>query len=319
MGFYLQLQDTMALLALVFAIIFLCVIVKTAKGSKNKGRRPPEPAGAWPFIGHLHLLGSNQLLHRTFGAMADKYGPTLLIHLGIHQVLVISSWEVAKECFTVNDRIFPTRPRYFAIKLMGYDHAMFGFAPYGPYWREIRKLVAVEILSNHRLELLKHVRDTEINCFIEGLYKKSVKNGGLVAVELKESDASGDDPESRRCQKALGDFFYFVGLFLASDAVPCLGWLDYVKGYVGEMKRTARELDSIFESWVQEHHQKRLNRNINEEEHDLIDVMLSIMDEGRISAQDDAHTVIKATCLISPHISKVNLQRSHWRRSWLIN
>ncbi|XP_031278170.1 xanthotoxin 5-hydroxylase CYP82C4-like [Pistacia vera] len=318
MGFYLQLRDTMALLALVFAIIFLCVIVKTAKGSKNKGRRPPEPAGAWPFIGHLHLLGSNQLLHRTFGAMADKYGPTLLIHLGIHQVLVISSWEVAKECFTVNDRIFPTRPRYFAIKLMGYDHAMFGFAPYGPYWREIRKLVAVEILSNRRLELLKHVRDTEINCFIEGLYKKSVKNGGLVAVDLKErfgdlamniivrlmagkryfgTDASGDDPESRRCQKALGDFFYFVGLFLASDAVPCLGWLDYVKGYVGEMKRTARELDSIFESWVQEHHQKRLNRNINEEEHDLIDVMLSIMDEGRISAQDDAHTVIKATCL----------------------
>ncbi|KAJ0077166.1 hypothetical protein Patl1_35987 [Pistacia atlantica] len=252
MGFYLQLQDTMALLALVFAIICLCVIVKTAKGSKNKGRRPPEPAGAWPFIGHLHLLRSNQLLHRTFGAMADKYGPTLLIHLGIHQdfpepvgawpfighLHLLGSNQLLHRTFgAMADKIFPTRPRYFAIKLIGYDHAMFGFAPYGPYWRKIRKLVAIEILSNCRLELLKHVRDPEINCFIEGLYKKSVKNGGLVAVELKErfgdlamniiarlmagkryfgTDASGDDPESRRCQKALGDFFYFVGLFLAS-------------------------------------------------------------------------------------------------------
>ncbi|KAI9201617.1 hypothetical protein LWI28_026170 [Acer negundo] len=42
--------------------------------------------------------------------------------------------------------------------------------------------------------------------------------------------------------------------------------------------------------------QRRLNRNINEEEQDFIHVMLSAMDDGKISAQD-ANTVIKANCL----------------------
>ncbi|KAK4859152.1 hypothetical protein QYF36_000329 [Acer negundo] len=43
--------------------------------------------------------------------------------------------------------------------------------------------------------------------------------------------------------------------------------------------------------------QRRLNRNINEEEQDFIHVMLSAMDDGKISAQD-ANTVIKANCLV---------------------
>ncbi|TXG52938.1 hypothetical protein EZV62_022107 [Acer yangbiense] len=44
--------------------------------------------------------------------------------------------------------------------------------------------------------------------------------------------------------------------------------------------------------------QRRLNRNINEEEQDFIHVMLSAMDDGKISAQD-ANTVIKANCLVA--------------------
>ncbi|KAJ4716416.1 Cytochrome P450 protein [Melia azedarach] len=262
------------------------------------------------------LFGSNQLLHRTLGQMADKYGKAFLIRLGIHQALVISSWEVAKECFTTNDMVFSTRPKSLAVKIMGYDHAIIGFAPYGPYWRHVRKLVTVELLSNHRLQLLKHIRDTEVKAFIKELYKQWVKNGGL-AVEMKErfgdlamniivrmiagkryfgSGTTAHDQESRQCQKALGDFLNLVGLFLASDNVPFLGWLDVVKGYTSKMKRTARELDTVLGSWVEEHRQKRVNRSINEEEQDFIHVMLSIMDDDESSIAE-ANTVIKATCL----------------------
>lgn len=38
---------------------------------------------------------------------------------------------------------------------------------------------------------------------------------------------------------------FFVGIFMASDTVPLLGWLDAVKGYVKEMKKTAGELDCV--------------------------------------------------------------------------
>ena len=91
--------------------------------------------------------------------MADKYGPIFTIWLGVHRTLVVSSWEIAKECFTTNDKAFANRPKALALELLGYNYAMFGFSPYGPYWRQVRKMAMLEVLSNHRLEMLKHIRD----------------------------------------------------------------------------------------------------------------------------------------------------------------
>uniref|UniRef100_A0A6M2E970 Cytochrome P450 n=1 Tax=Populus davidiana TaxID=266767 RepID=A0A6M2E970_9ROSI len=312
----MELQE-ITLYALLLGIISLFLSTKYATKNKKKGKMPPEPAGSWPIIGHLHLLGgANQLLHRTFGVMADKYGPIFSVCHGIRRVLVVSNWEIVKECLATNDMVFAARPKYLAVKIMGYDHAMLGFAPYGQYWRDMRKLTMVELLSNSRLEMLKHVRDTEIKLLLKDLHDRSIKNGGHVTVEMKEkfgsltmniivrmlagkryfgTDTNGDE-ESARFLKALGDFFYLLGLFLVSDAVPFLGWLDFVKGFVGKMKRTATEIDCVFSSWVEDHRRNRLNGSINEEERDFIHVLLSNLEDGKISAVD-TDTAIKGTCL----------------------
>ena len=111
------------------------------------------------------------------------------------------------------------------------------------------------------------------------------------------ADAKGNQ-EAKRCQETIRNFLYLVGLNLVSDAVPLIGWLDLVKGFIGKMKRTARELDFVLGSWVKEHRRIRLDRSIIEEEKDFIHVMLSIMDDSNISA-DEADTTVKATCLVS--------------------
>ncbi|KAB2036117.1 hypothetical protein ES319_D04G201200v1 [Gossypium barbadense] len=299
-----------------FALAFTITIAKLVvtilvKGNKRQKRRPPEPDGALPFIGHLHLFGKNQLLHRIFADMADKHGPAFLIRLGVRRALVVNNWEVAKECFTTNDKVFSTRPKSIAVKYMGYDYKMLGFAPYGPYWRNMRSLAMVELLSIRRLELLKHVRDNEIGSFIKELYEQSVKNGGVALLEMKERIGDlatniivrmvagkryhGTSEESRRFQKALSDFFYLAGLFLASDTIPFLGWLDVVMGNIGKIKRTAKELDFAIGSWVNEHRERRLDKGI-EGNQDFIDAMLSIMDENNVPIQE-ADVTIKANCL----------------------
>lgn len=102
--------------------------------------------------------------------MADKYGPIFTIKLGSHRVLVLSYWEIAKECFTVHEKVFSTRPSTLASRLLGYNNAMFGFGPYGPYWREMRKIVTIELLSNHRLDMLKHVRTLEVKTAFRELF-----------------------------------------------------------------------------------------------------------------------------------------------------
>ncbi|KAL4353071.1 hypothetical protein GQ457_06G001720 [Hibiscus cannabinus] len=173
--------------ALVFTIIITILVVTIlVKGNKGQQRRPPEPAGAIPLLGHLHRLGNNKLLHRTLADMADKYGPAFSIRLGVHRALVVSNWEVAKECFTTNDKVFLNRPNSFAIKHMGYGLNMFGLGPYGQYWRIMRKIVTVELLSSRRLELLKHVPDTETNSFLKELYEQSLKSGGVAVVDINE-------------------------------------------------------------------------------------------------------------------------------------
>ena len=110
MGFSLQPQEIT-----VFGFLAtICLLLETALNAKRnkikEGKRPPEPSGQWPLIGHLHLLGADKLLHRKLGDMADKYGPIFCIHLGLRKALVVSRWEVAKECYTTNDKVFATRP-----------------------------------------------------------------------------------------------------------------------------------------------------------------------------------------------------------------
>ncbi|KAL6347993.1 hypothetical protein AAG906_037722 [Vitis piasezkii] len=316
MGFSLQPQEIT-----VFGLLAtICLLLETALNAKRnkikESKRPPEPSGQWPLIGHLHLLGADKLLHRKLGDMADKYGPIFCIHLGFRKALVVSRWELgrSKECFTTMDKAFDTRPRSLAGKLMGYDHAMFGFSPYGPYWREVRKLASVELLLNRQLELLNHVRDSEF--LIKELYGKWARNKDSPAlVEMKErfgnlvmnvmvraiagkryfgTHACGDKP--KRGKKALDDFMLLVGLFMVSDAIPFLGWLDTVKGYTTDMKKIAKELDYLLGRWVEEHRQQRLSANNNRAEVDFLHVMLSVIDDGQFSGRDP-DTVIKATCL----------------------
>lgn len=111
----------------------------------NTTAKPPQPSGSLPIIGHLHLLGG--LPHIALGRLADKFGPIYMIKLGVHRALVVSTAETAKECLGANDKVFLNRPYTMFAEFLGYNSAMFGLAPYGQYWREIRKITTVELLS----------------------------------------------------------------------------------------------------------------------------------------------------------------------------
>lgn len=125
------LQFPAATISTLLALLLLCVFVYQKKKPTTHKKTTcsiPQAGGAWPIIGHLHLLGGQQLTHKTLGAitaMADKYGPDFTIKLGSHRVLVLSCWETAKECFTVHDKVFSTRPSIVASRLLGYENACY--------------------------------------------------------------------------------------------------------------------------------------------------------------------------------------------------
>lgn len=323
----MDLSIQLTVISLFVSLIFLIRAFLKKNVQDSKSREAPEPAGGWPIIGHLHLLGGgDQLLYRTLGAMADKYGPAFNIRLGSRRAFVVSSWEVAKDCFTVNDRALASRPTTVAAKHMGYNYAVFGFAPYSPFWREMRKIATLELLSNRRLDMLKHVRTSELDMGIKELYNLWVQNGGLrpAGVELNHwleeltlnvvvrmvagkryfgaSAKCEDGDEARRCQTAIGQFFHLIGIFVVADALPFLWWLD-LQGHEKAMKKTAKELDGILGGWLEEHRQRRGASHGKPEDEgcdeDFIDVMLSLQEEGQLSNfQYSSDTSIKSTCLV---------------------
>lgn len=112
-----------------------------------------------------------------------------------------------------------------------------------------------------------------------------------------------EEGEVQSFEKVMRDFSYLFGVFVLSDTVPFLGWLD-VNGYERAMKKTAKKLDAMMGRLMEEHKQKRLLGGEAKGEQDFMDVMLTIIEDAGI-AGFDADTINKATCLVSIFATKL--------------
>ncbi|KAL5780384.1 hypothetical protein ACOSQ2_011121 [Xanthoceras sorbifolium] len=308
-----------------FSLFVYCLLrILSRKSTPNKNGLPPEASGAWPFLGHLPLLGGQQPPQVTLGDMADKYGPIFSIKMGVYRTIVVSNWEMAKECLTTNDKVFANRPKMLIAEVMGYNYAMVGFSPYGPYWRQVRKIAVLELLSNHRVQMFKHVRQTEMKAAVEEIYelwdRNKTSENYKVSLDMKKwlgditlnviykitvgkryvgtTRPSGDHgaEENDQWRDAVRRFFELAGKFVVSDALPFLRWLD-LGGHEKAMKKTAAELDFHVQGWLEEHKRKRVSGKINSDHvEDFMDVMLSILEDAKLSTSE-ADKINKATCL----------------------
>ncbi|XVF73659.1 hypothetical protein PTKIN_Ptkin13bG0000400 [Pterospermum kingtungense] len=314
-------------------------ISKSASRNRNKKRAAPQAGGSWPVIGHLHLLGGPTPPHIVLSDMADKYGPIFTVKMGVHTALVVSDHETAKECFTTNDKAFATRPKTLAMEFLSYNHAMFGFAPYGPYWPQMRKVATLELLSNYRLDRLRHVRQSEIKMSVHELYQlwnEKKDSSGKILVEMKKwfksvtlnvilrmivgkrIPNSGNDVESEGWKQALKEFFDLSGKFVISDALPYLRWLD-IGGHERFLKKVRKELDEVAQGWLEDHKRKRSDSaaKLESDYEDFMDVMLSSLTGA---GKHDADTINKATSLsLILAASDTTMVTLTWALSLLLN
>ncbi|KAI3759022.1 hypothetical protein L6452_06595 [Arctium lappa] len=281
----------------------------------SKNHAAPKASGASPITGHLNLFGgSSNPPHIALGSMAVKYGPIFTIRLGIYRVLVVNNWKIAKEIFTTHDAIVSSRPNFTAAEILGYNYAMFGVAPYGPYWREMRKMSSVELLSSGRLEQYKHIRVFELEKSIRNMYEIWREKGkGKLLVDMKKwfgeldmnvmlrmvagkrlsgATNSEEEKEMNRCRQVMVEFFHYLGLFVVGDALPFVRWLD-LGGHEKAMKRVAKDIDCMMGKWLDEHRRKTDSGG----DKDFMDVMISAVNTTQGLADHDADAIIKSTCL----------------------
>ncbi|XP_026425506.1 cytochrome P450 82A3-like [Papaver somniferum] len=106
-----------------------------------------------------------------------------------------------------------------------------------------------------------------------------------------------------RLYMTIKEFFTLLGVPVASDVFPFLGWLD-VDGQKKRMKRVAKEMNSFAKKWLEEHKQKKglqmaASNNGGDKANDFMDVLISVLDEENedLFAVHSRDTVIKSTCL----------------------
>ncbi|CDH53496.1 predicted protein [Lichtheimia corymbifera JMRC:FSU:9682] len=76
--------------------------------SKSRSSKLPSPSFALPYFGHLFNLGPNVV--ETFCEWHKRYGPIILIQMGVKQMVSISDPFIAQEVLGANGSLAANRP-----------------------------------------------------------------------------------------------------------------------------------------------------------------------------------------------------------------
>ncbi|XP_050266029.1 cytochrome P450 81Q32-like isoform X1 [Quercus robur] len=250
-------------LIIIFSI-FLKLFIKNKKSATTiKKNLPPSPPSL-PFIGHLHLF--KQPIQRSLQTLSQNYGNILLLRCGSRTVLLVSSPSAAEDCFTTNDVVFANRPRSLANDHFTYNYSVVSVAPYGDLWRNLRRILTLEILSSSRINAFSSVRQEEVKLLREKLMQSCGKATRKIDLKSKFVELSfnamtmmiagkryfgedvEDEEEAKRIRGVIRELVDLCAATNMGDFLPFLQWMDLLrveKKMVGLMKKMDRFLQEL--------------------------------------------------------------------------
>lgn len=254
---------TLVLLFLVSLLILASSsLFSRGSSSNSKKRRPPGPRGL-PFVGSMHHLLTSQP-QAALRDLAEKHGPVMYLRLGQVDTVVVSSPAAAQEVLQAHDLSFASRPALTATEIICYGNRDVAFAPYGDYWRALRKLCVVELLSARKVRQLAPIRDGETMALVTEIRaaakeNKAAVNLGRLLVSCTNSIAGlatfGDVCSGERKEQflaAVAVALRYGSGFCFSDLFPSLGFVDVLTGMRFRLRRAHLQLDELFDKIIAE-------------------------------------------------------------------
>ena len=201
--------------------------------------------------------------------------------------------------------------------MLSYDFLDVAFSPYGNYWREMRKLFILELVSMRRVQSFAYARAAEVDRLVaslaaaagsppaggpvdlsEKLYALSDGIVGTVAFDKMYGSAQFERSSFQRVMddtvRVLGSFT-FEDFFPASRLARCA---DALTGAAGRRRRVFRQIDRFFDSVIDKHlDPERLQAGVQE---DMVDALVKMWREeqdGEAPGLTRAH--IKGILMVS--------------------
>ncbi|XP_061955828.1 cytochrome P450 93A3-like [Populus nigra] len=275
------------LLWLLSTILVRTILNKT----RAKPRLPPSPL-ALPIIGHLHLLAP--IPHQALHKLSTRYGPLIHLFLGSVPCVVASTPETAKEFLKTHENSFCDRPKSAAVDFLTYGSADFSFAPYGPYWKFMKKICMTELLGGRMLDQLLPVRHEEIRQFLQFLLKKAnaresidvgsqlirLTNNVISRMAMSQRCSDNDD-EADEVRNLVHEVAELTGKFNLSDFIWFCKNLD-LQGFGKRLKEVRKRFDTMTERIIKEHEEvRKIKKETGEGDSvkDLLDILLDLSED----------------------------------------
>ncbi|XP_061364142.1 cytochrome P450 71D11-like [Gastrolobium bilobum] len=272
-----------------FSLLLITLIIQKAgkkpKKSDSSYNIPPGPRKL-PIIGNIHNLFSSHP-HRRLRDLARTYGPLMHLQLGEVSTIVISSPECASEVLKTHDINFATRPQILAIEILSHNSTSLVFAPYGNYWRQLRKICTLELLSLKRVNSFRPIREEELS----NLVKRIASEKGS-PINLTEAIVSSiytifsRASFGKKCKDqekyiaVLKESMQLAAGFYIGDLFPSITWLQFFTSLRPKLERLQRQNDEIAGNIIDEHKEakSKAKDDQDEAEEDLVDVLLKYED-----------------------------------------
>ncbi|KAF4404762.1 hypothetical protein G4B88_006148 [Cannabis sativa] len=291
------------LLAIFLIIVGTLCFILNRRGSQSHHKHPPGP---WPLpiIGNLHMLTS--LPNRGLQNLAKNYGPIMSLRLGHVLTVVVSSPEAAELFLKTHDTVFASRPKVQASECMWYGTKGMAFNAYGSYWRGVRKICTLHLLSASKIESFAALRKEEVGSMM-GSLKRAAAAGEVVDI----SELAGKTIADISCRIILGrvrdescdlkglvrEALSLFGAFNLADYIPYLRQFD-LQGYTRRMKKVSMNINKVLEKIITEHEQEAMSlkkgQHVKQDgiHKDFVDILISLMNQPMNYSQDEKVHII---------------------------
>ncbi|XP_060187977.1 LOW QUALITY PROTEIN: cytochrome P450 71AP13-like [Lycium barbarum] len=277
---------------LVLASIFLLLVLRFLfnKNKKRYTKLPPSPPKL-PIIGNLHQLGNAP--HKSLHCLAKNLGPIMYLKLGEIPTIVVSSASITKEVIRTHDLAFATRPQIYSAKQLLYNWTDIGFAPCGSYWRQMRKICILELLSTKRVQSFSLIREEEVARLVHRITESYpgttnlskilalYANNVICRVAFGKIFTEGGDYERHGFHKLLDEFQELLGGLSIGDFFPLIECIiQRLTGLKSRLEDTSSRFDQLLDEIVENH-----IRSGNEKDHkDIVDVLLEVQQKADLEA-----------------------------------
>ncbi|XP_062230839.1 4-hydroxyphenylacetaldehyde oxime monooxygenase-like [Phragmites australis] len=279
------------LLVPLFLLPLLYLFFRRKSGAHGAERSaPPGPPKQLPVLGNLLQIGSRP--HRYFQAVARRYGPVVQVHLGRVRTVVVSSPQAAMEVLRTNDLHCCSRPNSPGARMLSYDFLDVAFSPYNEYWREMRKLFILELLSMRRVQSFSYARAAEVDRLVASLAssppgaiidlseKLYVLSDGIIGTVAFGKMYGSAQFERSSFQRVMDETLRVLGSFTFEDFFPAshlARWADVLTGATGRRRSIFRKIDGFLDSVIDKHLEpERLQAGVQE---DMVDALVKMWRE----------------------------------------